>query len=227
MFKNKRKLQLLATLATLFLLAFGVGCKGFFVNSPISSITINFTNGSAVELTKTTNLNAYAVNQDGSAGNLTSGVSWSNCVDTGDSTTIDGTVVGTGSAILTGVALGTCTITASSQSISGSATATIFITITQIAINPNAASLSGTGGTASGSLNFTVSANNNATDITNGASLTVSQSGTLVTTITCSYQAPNQVCVATNALPGTYQVVATYPGTTLTATATLAVSATP
>jgi hypothetical protein len=214
MFKNKRKLQLLATLATLFLLAFGVGCKGFFVNSPISSITINFTNGSAVELTKTTNLNAYAV-------------SWSNCVDTGDSTTIDGTVVGTGSAILTGVALGTCTITASSQSISGSATATIFITITQIAINPNAASLSGTGGTASGSLNFTVSANNNATDITNGASLTVSQSGTLVTTITCSYQAPNQVCVATNALPGTYQVVATYPGTTLTATATLAVSATP
>jgi hypothetical protein len=228
MFKNKRKLQLLATLATLFLLAFGVGCKGFFVNSPISSITINFTNGSAVELTKTTNLNAYAVNQDGSAGNLTTGVSWSNCVDTGDSTTIDGTVVGTGSAILTGVALGTCTITASSQSISGSATATIFITITEIAISPTSGSLSGTGGSATGNFApFKVTANNGATDITNGASLIVSQSGTPVTTITCSYVAPSQICSAAAALPGTYQLVASYPGTALTATATLTVTATP
>jgi hypothetical protein len=224
MSKNKRKLQLLAAFSTLFLLAFAVGCRGFFVNSPISTITINFTNGSSVELGKTTNLQAYAVNQDGTAGDLKSNVSWSNCIDTGDSTTIDGTVVGTGSAVLTGVSLGTCSITASSQSISGSATATIFITITQIAIDPPSASLAGTNGFANGSVSFTVSANNNADNITNGATLTVSQSGTVVSTITCAYTAPSQICTAADAPAGTYQVVASYPGTTLTATATLTIS---
>jgi len=224
MFKNKRKLQLLATLTIFFLLSFSMSCTGFFVNSPISTITVNFTNGSSVELGKTTNLQAYAVNQDGTAGNLKSNVSWSNCIDTGDNTTVDGTVVGTGGAVLTGVAIGTCSITASSQSISGSASATVFITITQIAISPTSASLAGTGGVASGSVPFTVSANNNADNITNGATLTVSQSGTVVSTITCSYVAPSQICTATAAAAGTYQVVATYPGTTLTATATLKIT---
>lgn len=223
MFKNKRKLQLLATFTTLFLLSFSMSCTGFFVNSPISTITVNFTNGSSVEVGKTTNLQAYAVNQDGTAGNLKSNVEWSNCIDTTDSSLTDGTVVGTGGAVLTGTAVGSCSITASSQSISGSATATIFITgVTTITVSPS----SNTATHGGASVYFTAASGS--TDLTSTATWhIVDPSGTNQdSSFTIGYQPGSGEGFAplSTATLETYTIQVTYPNTNALGTAKLTVN---
>jgi hypothetical protein len=225
MFKNKRKLQLLATFTTLFLLSFSMSCTGFFVNSPISTITINFTNGSSVEVGKTTNLQAYAVNQDGTAGNLKSNVSWSNCIDTSDTTLTDGTVVGTGGAVLTGTAIGSCSITASSQNITGSATATIFITgVTTITVSPSSNTATH-GGIA---VYFTATDGPTGPDLTSTATWhIVDPSGTNQdSSFTIGYTPGSGEGFAplSTATPEKYTIQVTYPNTNALGTATLTVN---
>lgn len=215
-----RKLAVMLAFAGLLLVAFGAGCRGFFVAPTLTSITINPT-APAVQVGTTTSLSAYGVNNDGSGSYLTTGVSWSS------SDVTIATVSGAGSAQLTGVSTGTATITATSQSVTNTASATVFITISAIAMKPTSANLS----SGSGTVPFLVYANNDPTltnpadNLSSGAILTVTQAGQAVTTIACSYVStdspPDQECTASVASPGPYVITATYPGSTLTATATL------
>jgi Big-like domain-containing protein len=212
-----KRLPLTIAFAALMVAAFGAGCQGFFVKPTLTSITINPT-APSIQLSKTLNVQAFGVNSDGQGANLTSGVSWS----TSDPTIV--TVTGTGSATLTGVAIGTATITASAQSVTNTATATVYITIGSLTMAPSSQSMAATATTP---LPFIVTANGSV-DVSSTATLNVYQGGVLQSTITCAYNASaspaGQYCTSNAAAVGTYQVVATYPGTTLTATSTLTIS---
>jgi len=213
-----KRLPLTIAFTALMVAAFGAGCQGFFVKPTLTSITINPT-APSIQLSKTLNVQAFGVNSDGQGANLTSGVSWS----TSDPTIV--TVTGTGSATLTGVAVGTATITASAQSVTNTATATVYITVGSLTMAPSSQSMAATATTP---LPFIVTANGSV-DVSSTATLNVYQGGVLQTTITCSYNASGaagagQYCTSNAAAVGTYQVVATYPGTTLTATSTLTIS---
>lgn len=212
-----KRLLLTAGFSLLLLAAFGAGCKGFFVDPTLTSITINPT-APSVQLGQTTSLTAFGVNNQNQGSNLTSGVSWSS------SDITIATVSGTGSAVLTGVAAGTATITAASQSVTNTVTATVFITVSSMAITPTSQSIVQNGTTA---LPYIVKVNGN-TDISSAATLTAFTSGgTEVTTIGCAYDAsnpagPGQYCTDNGSTAtGTYTIVATYSGTTITAKATL------
>ncbi|MGA9526907.1 MAG: Ig-like domain-containing protein [Terriglobales bacterium] len=228
---NRKRLAIIAAFGVLLVGAFGAGCKGFFVQPTLTSITIN-PNAPNVLVGGTTTLQAYGVYSDSTGNYLTSGVSWS----TSDPTTA--TVTGTGSASLAGVAVGTATITAASQSVTNTATATVYINVSSISIAPSTGlTISGTSGTTAAP--FTVSAvtSSGTIDITSGATLTVyttSSGGTVYSPITCSYDAsgigtagPGQYCTASSAVDGTYYVIASYTGTTIVSPAvTLTVSGT-
>jgi hypothetical protein len=208
-----RRLAFALVFAGLVAMTVGTSCQGFFVQPTLTSITINPT-APSVQLGQTTTVQAYGVNSDGQGSYLTSGVSWSSSDDT------TATVTGTGSAVLSGVAIGTVTLTASAQSVTNTATATVFITISSLAITPQSQSMAASATTPEP---FIVKANGT-TDISSSAVLTVYQNGVAQSTITCAYSsaAPaGQYCTSVAATVGQYQVVATYTGSTLTATATL------
>lgn len=206
----------------LMVAAFGLSCSGFFVAPTLTSLTINPT-APAVQLGQTASLSAYAVNSNGQGSYLNSGVSWSSSDET------VATVSGSGGATLTGVALGTATITASSQSVTNTATATVYITISSMTIQPNAQSISAPGATTPGP--FTVTVQPGSVDISSSATLTAFQSGMQSSNVTCTYYTSNpsggtggagQYCTASgSATTGAYQIVASYTGTTITATATV------
>jgi len=214
-----KRLPLALAFGVLVAAAIGAACNGFFVNPTLTSLTINPTNPS-VQVGTSVTLQAYGVNSNGQGNYLTSGVSWSS------SDITIATVTGSGSASLTGVGSGTATITASDQSVTSTVTATAYVVISAISMAPTSQSLTGTTGT--GTVSYTVYANNNnipANNISSGANLTVALNGTPATTIGCSYNSADlkQDCTASVAPAGTYVVTATYPGTTLTATAQLIV----
>jgi trimeric autotransporter adhesin len=214
-----RKLALTLAFTILVALASGVSCRGFFVNPTLTSITVNPT-APSVQVGTSTTLQAYGVYSDGTGNYLTSGVSWSS------SDITIATVTGSGSASLTGVATGTATITASSESVTSTASATVFIVVSALGITPTSNSEGENDDTAT----YVVYANNNQqNNVSSGAQVLVYQGGTQVTTIACTYDSVgnDQVCSASNAVPGTYQLVASYPGTTITATATLVITNSP
>jgi hypothetical protein len=213
-----RKLALTLAFTVLVALATGVSCKGFFVSPTLTSLTIN-PDAPNVEVGTTVGLQAFGVYSDGSSAYLTSGVSWSS------SDLSVATVTGTGAATLTAVSTGTATISAGAQSVTSSATATVFILISAISITPTNPSMQATDLTG---IQLTVYANNDlnnpADNLSSTATLTPYLNGTQVSTIACSYEAPYQVCTSDAAQLGTYQLIATYPGSTLTATATLTIT---
>jgi hypothetical protein len=128
-----RKLALTLAFAALLLVAFGAGCRGFFVNPTLSSIAIS---PASVDLAigATTGLQVYGTYSDGSRNEVTSGVSWSV-----DPTGI-ATVTGSGTGNVTGVAAGTTTATASAQAITGTATITVAGNVTTINVSPSSQS---------------------------------------------------------------------------------------
>jgi hypothetical protein len=225
-----KRLPLTIAFTLLILAAFGAGCKGFFVDPTLTSITINPTTPQ-VQLGQTATLQAYGVNSNNQGSYLTSGVSWS----TSDGTTVAITgacATGTcGSVIVQGVKLGTATITAASESVTNTATATVYVSISSLSIAPPSQSIAAGGTTALPYIVTAATATGNQ-DISSSATLTAYTSypgGTQVSTITCTYDASGaggagQYCtdngtgvtVSTN-----FTVVATYTGTTLVATATL------
>ncbi len=214
-----KRLPLTLAFGALVAAAIGAACNGFFVNPTLTSLTINPT-APSVQVGTSVTLQAYGVKSDGTGSYLTSGVSWSS------SDPQVATITGNGSASLTGVASGSTTITASDQSVTSTASGTVYITISAISMAPTSQSLTGTTGT--GTVSYTVYANNNnipANNISSGANLTVALNGIAATTIGCSYNPADlmQDCTASVAPAGTYVVTATYPGTNLTATAKLIV----
>ncbi|HWY03654.1 MAG TPA: Ig-like domain-containing protein [Candidatus Acidoferrum sp.] len=216
MSSQKQKLRLTCAFAALATLALAVSCRGFFVNPTLTSIAISPT-APQVEQGQTVTLQAFGTYDDGSRNQIRSGVSWS-------SDTPAVAAVNPSTGILSGVSTGTATITASAQALSSTATATVFIVIDSIVINPTSASVK-----AGSTQNFTVNASSNGAtlNLTSSATLTAELNGTATSTITCAYNGTNaQVCTTTSGttLAGTYQIVASYSGSTLTATATLTVN---
>ncbi len=128
MHKQNRKFQLLNGLIAIVALAFAVGCRGFFVNPTLSTLTVGpttptFQQGSTLQMAATGTFN------DGTTQDLTSKAFWS----TSDSTIASINTTG----LVTGVSPGQATITAASGTVSGSTTITIALAnITSIAVTP-------------------------------------------------------------------------------------------
>jgi trimeric autotransporter adhesin len=130
MFKNKRKLQLLATLATLFLLAFGVGCKGFFVNPTLTGVQVGPT--ATIQQTKTVQESATGTYDDGTTKTLNGTVIWS----IADSSGTDVATISPG-GLVTGANVGTATVTGAVGPLSGTSTITVTLSnLTSIQVTP-------------------------------------------------------------------------------------------
>lgn len=215
-FGMKSNLRVIGALAVLGLAALGASCKGFFVDPTLTQITISPA-APQVQVGQSLGLSVYGTYNDGSTGQVTSGVTWSSS---------DSTVAAFSNAtsnLLQGVATGTATITANAQAVSATATATVFITITQITMTPSTANI--TSGQTFDGFKVTGVANGKNVNLTPSATLTAYQGGTAATSITCSYNTATQLqdCTTTQGQTGPFQIVASYAGTTLTATSTLTV----
>jgi hypothetical protein len=141
MLSSKKKLQLAAAFATLLLFAMGVGCKGFFVDPTLTSVTVGPTatilQGATVQET------AVGTYNDGTTKTLGSGVQWSSSDPTVASVNSSGLVTGR-SASSTAV-----TITAALGASSGTATVTVNLGITALKISPASGQIQSNGGTKS------------------------------------------------------------------------------
>ncbi|HSZ62136.1 MAG TPA: hypothetical protein VK828_10085 [Terriglobales bacterium] len=224
-----RKLALTLVFTGLVAVGAGVSCKGFFVNPTLASITIQPATPS-VQLTDTVTLQAYGVdNESPPVGSyLTSGVSWSSSDPTVAQITGACATAPCGTVSLQGVTIGTSTITASSESVTNTTTITVFISVSSMTISPTSQSLSTLGATTPDPFIVTV---NGTTDVSSSATLTAYLNGTASPDINCTYSTSNPTGGAGGAGiycagdgsegTGTYQLIATYTGTTITATATL------
>jgi Bacterial Ig-like domain (group 2) len=222
-----RKLWVTLAFTGLMALAFGVSCRGFFVKPTLTSITISPT-APAVQVGTSATLQAFGVFNDGSSQYLTTNVSWSS------SEPSIATVSGTGSATIDALTVGTASITAASQAVTSTATATVFISISAIGLYPTSFSLPETSITGQ---SLEVYANNDQgltnpnDDLSPTATIAVYQAGTTTPAdgVTCAYPGTGttQLCTTSDALPGTYTAVASYSGSTLTASATITITNSP
>ena len=218
MLSNLRKLQLLVAFTTLFSLAGAVGCRGFFRDPQLTSITVgpqnvNLQQGDTLQMTAVGNFD------DGSTSTLSSGVFWSSTDDTIASITQSGNV--------TGVSSGTVTISASSGATTGTTTVVVVLNnVTAITISPNNAHAPLGSTTTSFTCSATVSGGP-PVDVTSSVDWTVTDSaGNAAANISISNGSnPATVTVNSNAATGTYTVNASYTtnSQTFTDTATLTV----
>jgi len=126
MLSRKKKVPILVAFTGLLLVAFGVGCKGFFVNPTLNSIAVG--PQAAIQQGKTVQMSAVGTYDDGSTKALTS-VFWSSSAT--DIATISD------SGLVTGVTPGQATITGSSGTVSGTNTVTVTLSgLTAITVTP-------------------------------------------------------------------------------------------
>jgi trimeric autotransporter adhesin len=221
---TKRKLQLLAALTVLLLCAVGVGCKGFFVNPTLTTITVDppspqVSQGSNQQMTAT------GTYDDGSVSTSVSNLTWS-------STPTSVATINASSGLLSGVSVGSATVTASSANITGTTTVTVVLAnVTSIQVAPSSATI-----TSSQTQPFT------ATATVTGQTSQVDITGTATWTITVSGAAApsglfgmtftnNQEVISVTGTPPQFPYVVTvnaaYPGNngvTVNGTATLTIS---
>jgi len=237
-----RKLALTLAFTALVAVAFGAGCRGFFVKPTLASITINPT-APSVPLGSTITLSAFGVDNESPpvGAVLTSGVSWSSATPT--VAVLTGTcATGTcGNATIQGVAAGTSVITASSQSVSNTATLTVFlpnVTNFEVCEGTFGATTSCSSGSTALSWNPNATNTVNQSFIAQGTSngtlfdLTTASNWTIAPTpaagaIACSNNgASPETCTVdagTTASPPTYVITLTY-GTSSTATVNVTVT---
>jgi hypothetical protein len=212
---TKRKLQLLAAFTALLSLAFAVGCRGFFVNPQLTTLTVA-PSSAQIQINTTLQMTASGTYDDGSRKTLTSEVSWFSA-DTNSVPISSGGVV-TGQAITSTPV----TITASAGGISGTATVTVNPgNVTGISVVPSSQTIPAPGGsttydclasiTGMPDLNVSGVVTWKVTDSTGAiaAEITASQGTT-----------PMTVTTTGSAVPGTYTVTATWTPDTTTFTAT-------
>jgi hypothetical protein len=117
----KRNFRILATFAAVSLLFLAAGCKGFFVNPTLTSITVAPTSASIIQ-GGTQQINATGNFNDGSTKDLTGSASWT-------SSATDVATVSKGGLVTAAATLanppGTATITATSGTITASSTITV------------------------------------------------------------------------------------------------------
>lgn len=202
---NKRKLQVLAGLAVLFLVATGVGCRGFFQNPVLTGLTVgpqspNIQQGSTLQMS------AIGTYDDGSTKTLTSGVFWSTSADTVAPITSGG--------LVTGASSGTATITASAAAVSGTSVVTVTLNnVTALTLMPT--SLTVQKGNM-GNIQAFATAGGTQIDVSATVTWQITDSGGNVpTTINITTgSSPAVVTVNNSATSGTYTITATYSGTT-------------
>lgn len=225
-----RKLAVTLAFTALIAVAFGVSCQGFFVQPTLTSLTINPVTPS-VQLNSTTTLSAYAVNSNGQGNTLTSGVSWSSSDPTTAPITGNCLTQPCGNATVQGLSIGTSTITASSENVTNTTTLTVYIAVSSMTIAPTSQSLAEP--TDFTTEPYVVTVQPGSVDISDTAVLTAYQGGTQSSDVTCTYYTtnpnggnggPGLYCTGDTTASGTYQLIATYTGTTITATATLNVN---
>lgn len=130
MSKNKRKVQLVAAVTVLFLLAFAVGCKGFFVNPTLTGVQVGPT--VTIQQNKTVQESATGTYDDNTTKTLTSGVFWSIADASGT-----GVATITPGGLVMGTAPGTATVTGAVGPLNGTATITVTLAnLTSIQITP-------------------------------------------------------------------------------------------
>jgi uncharacterized protein YjdB len=128
MLSSKRKIRVLAAFAVLLLSALAVGCRGFFVNPTLTTVTVG-PSGADIQVGKTLQMVASGTYDDGSTKTLTGNVLWSSS-DTGIATVSD-------SGLATGVLFGSAVITATSGTVSGSTTLNVSLAnIIKIEVTP-------------------------------------------------------------------------------------------
>lgn len=125
---SSRKLHLLVAFSALLLLAFAAGCRGFFVNPTLTTVTVG-PQGASIEQGSTLQMTATGTYDDGSNKTLTANVVWTSS-DTSTATVSN-------SGLVTGEQFGSSSITATSGTISGSTTITVVLgNITRIDVTP-------------------------------------------------------------------------------------------
>jgi hypothetical protein len=221
MSSGKDKLRLAAAFAILAVTALAVSCTGFFVNPTLTAVTVG-PSGVSLDVGATYQMTATGTYSDGTQKTLNSGVVWS-------SDTPANVTVGENSGLVAGVAVGTATISASSggcSSCQGSTTVTVVLTtVTSITVTPNSQTES-INGTA---VNFIATAEPGSIDISESATWNVYDStGTNQTAnFSLSYAGTGlgeSILAGSSAVAGTYSVVASYTGSTVTGKATLIVN---
>lgn len=213
MLSSKKKIEILAASTTLLLLAFAVGCNGFFVDPVLTSVTVGPT--ATINQGGTVQESAVGTYNDGSSKSLTN-VQWSS-----DTQSV-ATVASTG--LVTGVSPGAATITGASGTVSGTATITVALqNVTGITVNPTTANIKQNGGTGQFTAKATI-AGGAPVDVT--ATATWSASDTTNTTLTQGVN-PETVTVGAANVGEKITLTASYlsgSGVTYTANATITVT---
>jgi len=224
MLSSKKKVQIASAFATLLFCALAVGCKGFFVNPVLTTVTVGPT--ATINQGGTVQMSAVGTYNDGSTKTL-SNVFWSS----------DPTSVATisSSGLVTGVSVGSATITGASGTVSGTATVTVALSnVTGITVSPTTKNAQQDGGTATFTASATISGGK-PVDITSTATWTIisvsPSTGTTSDFQVTQGQDPEVVTVQSTATVGEKATLqASYvggTGTTFTADATITVTAAP
>lgn len=213
---SRRKLQLLLSFTTLLLIATAIGCRGFFRDPQLTSITVG-PQGANIQQGTTLPMSAQGNFDDGSTNTLTSGVLWSSS-DTAVAPITQG-------GIVTGASAGTSTISAAKGAITGTTTITVSLNnVTAVKISPTSRSIP-VGGTTTYQAFATVSGQQ--VDISSSVTWTVTTtSGGSVSTINITNGvSPATVTVNAGTASTDYNVNVTYTTSTqtFTDTATLTV----
>lgn len=134
MLLHNRRLQFLAAAGAILVLSTGIGCRGFFVNPTLTTVTVGPATPS-IQQGSTLQMTATGTFDDGSTKTLTGNVLWSSS---------DATIATVStSGVITGVSSGSATITATSGTVSGSTSVTITLAnLVSIAISPTNPSIS-------------------------------------------------------------------------------------
>ena len=175
-----------ALVTAIVLLTIAIGCKGFFVNPTVSSVTVSPSTNN-LQVGTTQQLTAIANNSDGSTKDVTGLAIW------GSSDTAGTFVTVSKSGLVKAVqnTTSSVTITATYKGFSGTATVTVgaaqTVTITCASCSGNSISLTTNGGTGSGvSLSSNVAAtwsSNNSSVLTISGTNTTAPSATLGGTV--------------------------------------------
>ena len=174
MYFRQPKIRVLAAFAALILSAVAVGCKGFFVNPTLTTLTVG-PSTPQVQQGGTFQMTATGTFDDGSTKNLTGSAQWS------ITPTTVATINTTG--LITGVSAGSASVTAASGTVSGSTSVTVTLAnLVSIQVTPTNPAIR-SGQTQQFTAIGTVSGGGT-TDITN--SVTWSSSSTSVAMITAA-----------------------------------------
>jgi len=236
-----KRLPLTLAFGVLVAAAIGAGCKGFFVNPTLTSITID--GPTSVPVGSSITLSAFGVygtsgGGTGGGNTLTSGVSWSSSDPTVATITGACATGECGSATIEGASAGTSSISATSQAVTNSATITVYFSSIS-----NFQVCEGSFGDATDCANSITWSPNDTSEavnqdfivqgVSNGTTydLTTQSTWTVVgapENLTCATGSSPVECTAAQGLSGTYTITITYPAgsSSPTATATITVNAT-